>query len=175
MTVPNVSFEEIVEPDWGNQVADDVNDLLGRTAALEGIGAGGRLAAAESNITTLQGQAAACGIWRQADNQFVNLGPTKLWFSVPIWGDNGVTHNSGNFTVTRGGIYIAQAFLTSSSGVITNLEWRINGGAAGNVLGGQLMWAVGPGTVFTFWATGTSASPETVCTGGHLMFWRVSP
>lgn len=61
MTVSIPTTETTITTEWGTQVANDVNGLLSRATALEGINADARLDAAEGDIDTLQANAAVIG------------------------------------------------------------------------------------------------------------------
>lgn len=61
MTVPIPVTETTITTEWGTQVATDVNGLLSRATALEGINAGTRLTTAEGDIDALQANAAVIG------------------------------------------------------------------------------------------------------------------
>jgi hypothetical protein len=180
--IPSVVLNEVITPAWGNVVADSIDEHEARLDAYDAQNLNSRLTTAETDINTVEGWAAPCGAWRSMPDttgspmsQFVvGLGPTLVPWTIASWGDTDLTYSAGTFTVGKSGVYIAQvSSVGSANGTVTQIQWRINNVAIGDVLGKPLMWGFGAGTAVTFWAQGSGGT--TTMTGGHVQLWRVSP
>lgn len=112
MTIPNVVTHQQITSAWGNQVANEVNDLAGRTTAMEAVGAGTRLTALEQVV-------ARRGIWwvRTTNQNIPGLTTTIVTSTAVTEATTGFAVASGIVTIPvgAGGVYNVFAKVNSSS------------------------------------------------------------
>lgn len=160
-----------IETAWGAQVAADVNGLLARTTALEGINAGTRLGTAESEIDALQAATLARGTRGTVDV----TGLPASWNAVrAITWDvvaGAALSADTTYTVPVDGVYglIAQVSYASGTGVIA--YWSVNGSPiysqtllAAGFVGGSPVMALDAGATVSY-VVGFAGTAGTISSG----------
>lgn len=186
MTVPvPVTLTTIQAAGWGAIVASDVNGLLARTTALEGINAGPRLGAAEAEIDALTAQAARIGAQRTKSGTVLIPGdgnPFTVPFATEDVTPSGITYNAGVFTIGTAGVYAGKAYVALGNGHGTVIGWTLNWngeGIPGPVYGGNWFLAdmVGylpAGATVRFQVTRSNTGTTGAVDLGRLNIWRVA-
>lgn len=167
--IPSVILDQVIDPAWGTLVADSIDEHESRIDTLETWPP-----YLEARVNSLDSWAKPVGVWRGANSQSCGLGPHLVTFPTTLWGDVNVTYSAGSITVAETGIYIAQIFLNTATGVVNTIEWRHNGSPVVNLTNGaSLIWGSTAGTAHSFWAIGTNTG--TTITSGHIQLWRIAP
>lgn len=171
--IPSVVLNQVATPEWANLVADGIDEHESRLDALEGYNLNSRLTTAEADITTVESWAEPVRSWRYVEFQPCGIGPHLITTPSAVWGDTNVSYSGGTYTIAKSGVYMAVAFVTGTSGVVTSVDWRLNGSSLGvNIHGTPHIWGAGAGDGITFWAMGSNSG--TVITGGHIQLVRLS-
>lgn len=181
MTVPvPVTNTTIQAAGWGAIVASDVNGLLSRTTALEGVNAGTRLGAAESEIDALQSITAVVGA-RNTDSapagRTISTGGAIQWDTQQFRSGISAVEDYSGWTALVAGVYAVSWMTTLPSSWVSKLD--ISGSivmtaqADGNTEEGCWVGYLPAAATIVVRAYG-SGGPTLYAAGGFIHIYRVA-